>query len=81
MFVTEFGARWNPATSCGLARLPPVSQAWKCWGAHTAAPTGKVERGTVNGERVVPQPGGLYGGWITSWFVGPFKGTPGSMGW
>ncbi len=41
----------------------------------------QVDRCTVNGEPVVPQPGGFYGGWITSWIVGPFKGIPGSMGW
>lgn len=40
-----------------------------------------VDRCTVNGETVVPQPGGFYGGWITSWVVGPFKGIPGSNGW
>ena len=40
-----------------------------------------VDRCTVNGEVVVPQPGGFYGGWVTSWIRGPFKGVPGSMGW
>jgi uncharacterized protein (DUF427 family) len=40
-----------------------------------------VDRCTVNGEEVTPQPGGFYGGWINSWIVGPFKGIPGSMGW
>jgi uncharacterized protein (DUF427 family) len=35
----------------------------------------------VDGERVTPQPGGFYGGWITSRVVGPFKGGPGTMGW
>ena len=30
----------------------------------------------VEGERVVPQQGGFYGGWITSRVVGPFKGDP-----
>jgi uncharacterized protein (DUF427 family) len=40
-----------------------------------------VDRCTVNGEQVVPQPGGFYGGWVTSWIVGPFKGIPGSAGW
>jgi len=35
----------------------------------------------VDGEQVQPQPGGLYGGWITSDLVGPFKGVPGSWGW
>ena len=40
-----------------------------------------VDRCVVNGEQVQPQPGGFYGGWITSWVTGPFKGVPGSMGW
>jgi uncharacterized protein (DUF427 family) len=35
----------------------------------------------VDDELVVPQPGGFYGGWITSEVVGPFKGVPGSWGW
>ena len=35
----------------------------------------------VDGERVVPQPGGFYGGWITSRFAGPFKGGRGSQFW
>jgi uncharacterized protein (DUF427 family) len=35
----------------------------------------------VDGERVVPQPGGFYGGWITSAVAGPFKGVPGSRFW
>ena len=35
----------------------------------------------VDGELVEPQPGGFYGGWITSTVAGPFKGVPGSMGW
>lgn len=42
---------------------------------------GLVDRCTIDGETVVPQPGGFYGGWITSRVVGPFKGIPGSMGW
>jgi uncharacterized protein (DUF427 family) len=35
----------------------------------------------VDGERVTPQPGGFYAGWITRDLVGPFKGTPGTSGW
>lgn len=35
----------------------------------------------VDGERVLPQPGGFYGGWITSDQAGPFKGIPGSRFW
>jgi uncharacterized protein (DUF427 family) len=36
---------------------------------------------TVDGERVVPQDGGFYGGWITADVVGPFKGAPGTEWW
>lgn len=35
----------------------------------------------VDGEQVVSQPGGFYGGWITSHVAGPFKGVPGSTFW
>lgn len=35
----------------------------------------------VDGERVQPQPGDFYGGWITHEIVGPFKGAPGTRGW
>lgn len=35
----------------------------------------------VNDERVTPQAGSFYGGWITAQVVGPFKGDPGTHGW
>lgn len=35
----------------------------------------------VAGERVRPQPGAFYGGWITAEVVGPFKGDLGTSGW
>ena len=46
-----------------------------------AVMAGQVDRCTVDGETVIAQPGGFYGGWITSAVVGPFKGGPGSAGW
>jgi uncharacterized protein (DUF427 family) len=42
---------------------------------------GLVDEAWVGAERATPQPGGFYGGWITSWVVGPFKGGPGTFGW
>lgn len=33
------------------------------------------------GVRVQPQPGGLYGGWVTPEIVGPYKGNPGTESW
>lgn len=46
--------------------------------AFYAAP---FDRCSVDGETVTPQPGGFYGGWITSRVAGPFKGISGSQGW
>ncbi len=48
---------------------------------HVAFYPAKVEVCLVDGEMAMPQPGGYYGGWITSKVVGPFKGEPGSEGW
>lgn len=42
---------------------------------------GRVDACFVDGERVVSQEGGFYGGWITSRVAGPFKGPPGTEGW
>jgi uncharacterized protein (DUF427 family) len=48
---------------------------------YVAVYADRMDRCTVDGEEVTPQPGGFYGGWITSTVVGPFKGGPGSLGW
>ena len=37
---------------------------------------GRMDGCWVDGERVEPQPGGFYGGWITAAVQGPFKGDP-----
>ncbi len=50
---------------------------WKGRAVYPAA----MDRCTVDGETVVPQPGGFYGGWVTSAVAGPFKGGPGTHGW
>ena len=48
---------------------------------HVAFYAAPLDGCYVDGERVTPQPGGFYGGWITADIVGPFKGEPGTMGW
>ena len=35
----------------------------------------------VDSERVRPQPGYFYGGWVTDEIVGPWKGTAGTESW
>lgn len=41
----------------------------------------RVDECWVGREKVIPQPGDFYGGWITSRVVGPFKGSEGTRGW
>jgi len=48
---------------------------------HVALYPGAMQRCTLDGEEVRAQPGGFYGGWVTSRVVGPFKGDPGTMSW
>ncbi len=42
---------------------------------------GPLDEVTLDGETVLAQPGGFYGGWITADVVGPFKGAPGTSWW
>ncbi|HEY4947041.1 MAG TPA: DUF427 domain-containing protein [Acidimicrobiales bacterium] len=48
---------------------------------HVAFYPGPMDACLVDEEVVEPQPGGFYGGWITSDVVGPYKGGPGTQGW
>ena len=60
---------------------PTPTAAFAAIRGHIALYAGHMDACFVGDERVTPQPGGFYGGWITSWVVGPFKGGPGSWGW
>ena len=48
---------------------------------HLAFYASKLDECWVDDERVAPQVGDFYGGWITSNLRGPFKGAPGTLGW
>ena len=48
---------------------------------HVAVYAGAMDACFVGNERVTPQAGAFYGGWITSELVGPFKGGPGTLFW
>jgi uncharacterized protein (DUF427 family) len=48
---------------------------------HVAFYAGRVDACYLDDERVAPQPGNFYGGWITAEIEGPFKGEPGTEGW
>lgn len=49
--------------------------------AHVSVYVGLMDACWVGEHRATPQPGGFYGGWVTSLVAGPFKGAPGSSGW
>jgi uncharacterized protein (DUF427 family) len=70
--TTVQGAGWN---------YPTPSHGYELLADRVAVYAGKMDRCTVDGEEVTPQPGGFYGGWVTSDIVGPFKGDPGTRGW
>jgi len=57
------------------------SEAFAAIGGYVAFYASRMDECTVDGELVVAQPGGFYGGWITGDVVGPFKGGPGTRGW
>ncbi len=57
------------------------SAAYAALRGHLAFYANKVDECWVDAERVMPQPGDFYGGWISSHVRGPFKGAPGTMGW
>ncbi len=60
---------------------PDPAPAYAALRDHVAVTPSQVDACFVDGERVRPQEGGFYGGWITSKVVGPFKGAPGTRGW
>ncbi|MCC6496382.1 MAG: DUF427 domain-containing protein [Propionibacteriaceae bacterium] len=60
---------------------PNPSPGFEAIAGHLAVYAGLMDACYVAGELVTPQPGGFYGGWITSAVAGPFKGVPGSAGW
>ena len=77
---------WTLAAGGGVAEAagwsyPDPTPAFADLQDHVAVYAGRMQACFVDGERVVPQPGGFYGGWITTELVGPFKGGPGTLGW
>lgn len=72
------GSRTAPSAAWTYERPAP---GFRVIAGAVAVMAAAVDRCTIDGEVVQPQPGGFYGGWITSCVVGPFKGIPGSAGW
>ena len=60
---------------------PAPSPAFAAIADHVAFYASRVDACYVGDERVDPQAGDFYGGWVTRDVVGPFKGAPGTAGW
>jgi uncharacterized protein (DUF427 family) len=60
---------------------PEPSTGYEALAGHLAFYAATMDECWVGDELATSQPGGFYGGWVTSAVVGPFKGVPGSMGW
>jgi uncharacterized protein (DUF427 family) len=60
---------------------PEPSRPFAAIRGHLAFYAGPLVACFLEEEKVRPQPGSFYGGWITDHLVGPFKGKPGSEGW
>ena len=68
------------AADAGWEYLDP-SRGYEALSDHVAFYPGRVDACFVDEERVKPQDGGFYGGWITAEILGPFKGGAGTRGW
>jgi len=60
---------------------PAPNAAYAALRDHVAVYAGRMDACFLDEERVTPQPGGFYGGWITADLIGPFKGAPGTEFW
>jgi Domain of unknown function (DUF427) len=72
------GGRVEPDATWGYDDPSPGFEALA---GHVAFYAGRMDACFVEGERVTPQSGGFYGGWITSTVAGPFKDGPGTRDW
>ena len=78
LFDLQVGARVSREAAWSYpSPAPPYSILCGCLSFYA----GRVDACFVDDERVQPQEGDFYGGWITSNIVGPFKGGVGTTGW
>src|ERR1700748_3618769 len=68
----NFSSAVSPDAAWSYAKPSPAYEELR---NHLAFYANRVDECTVDGERVVPQAGDFYGGWITSNITGPFKSS------
>ncbi|MEL7353785.1 MAG: DUF427 domain-containing protein [Cyanobacteria bacterium J06649_5] len=60
---------------------PTISPAYAALQAHIGFYPGPMDACYIDNEKVTPQAGNFYAGWITQDIVGPFKGGADTWGW
>ena len=60
---------------------PSPTKAFEAIADHVAFYPGRMDACYVDDERVLPQDGDFYGGWVTSRITGRMKGGPGTAHW
>ena len=77
-FDVSAGGAEAPAAAWAYLEPRPAYAALK---DHYAFYPGRVDACWLDEERVRPQGGDFYGGWVTDEIQGPWKGEPGTEGW
>ncbi|MEE7464555.1 hypothetical protein MFUR16E_26790 [Methylobacterium fujisawaense] len=78
LFDVHGGDRLVPGAAWAY---PDPTPDFRAIAGYVAFYAGPMDACFVGTDPVTPQPGNFYGGWITPGIVGPFKGSPGTMGW
>ncbi len=77
-FDVEAGGRTAPrAAWC----YPAPTGAFRALAGYLAFYASAMDACFVGAEKVIPQPGDFYGGWVTANLQGRIKGAPGTEGW
>ena len=76
-------AYWDASADDGTDRrvragwnYPKPTEAFSLLTGWISVHPRRVDRCRLEGEDVLAQPGEFYGGWISPWIQGPFKGDP-----
>lgn len=89
----QSGCEWKGVASYANVRAGSASAAESCWTYRDPTPRFEPIRDHwafyaqtldacwVDDERVDPNDGSFYGGWITNNVTGPYKGAAGTMFW
>jgi uncharacterized protein (DUF427 family) len=79
--IVAVGRRFREAAWSYPDPLTDLGQGYERIAGYFAFYAARVDACYVGDEKVVPQRGGFYGGWIRANLTGPIKGDPQSANW